>query len=128
LTTILLFGILLIIIERPERRANSQESLAKTIKETAQQEFIPFSWTGGRVPERIAIADPSDPTGERMLVDIPVGYTRDGMMFARTGEPIGTYKRIIDYERQPDGTTYNSMLIYPTDITAFSKAILKREQ
>lgn len=112
--------------ERAPRRPNPQEWLVGVMRETARPDFVPYSWTGSRVPERLAIPDPTDPERKRLLVDIPVGYMRDGMMFGRDSRPIGSYERIIDHLEQPDGSMFNALLLYPINLAAFGAAVIRR--
>ncbi len=107
----------------PRRRSNPQERFIRAMRETATPGFVPFSWTGDRVPKRFRVVDPTDPEKKRVLVDLPVGYMRDGMMFTPDGGPIGSYERVIDSEQQPDGTLFNALLLYPTDPIELEAAI-----
>jgi hypothetical protein len=112
----------------PNRILTLQERLTAIVGEVAAPEFVPFSWTGSRVPERIAITDTIDDDEIRLLVDIPIGYMRDGMLFTKGMNAIGAYERIVDFEEQSDGSRFNAILIFPANPDAFGAALIKREK
>lgn len=107
-----------------EKDLNSQQRLIRASKEASEPQSFLFSWTGGRVPERLTIVDPTDPEERGLLIDEKVGYMRDGMIMSRDGRMLGTYVRTIDHQEQQDGSTLNEISFHLLDPDQFISSLL----
>jgi hypothetical protein len=111
-----------------EKKINWQEGLIRALNEASKPQGFLFSWLGDRVPERLTIADPTDPEGIKSLVDEEVGYMRDGMIKSRDGRILGTYDRTIDYQEQPDGSILNEISFHLVNPDQLMSGLLDGEK
>ncbi len=105
---------------------NPQERLVNAAEEASSPRGFAFVWEGGRVPEKITISDPTDPEGQKMLINEEVGYMRDGIIMSKKSTLLGTYERAIDYVQQEDGTYLNAIFFHPVDEESFMRNLFSR--